>query len=1000
MRKIFTLLISFSFLSFGFSQNQTITGTVTGVDSNETLPGVSILVKGTTTGAITDYEGKYRITAEKGNILIFSFVGYLNKEVTIEDQAVINIILVPNIEDLEEVVVIGYGTQRKSDITGSVTSIRTDDFNPGPVVSIHNYLQNTAPGVVLLQSSSQPGGGFDVKIRGTSSLLGDSGPLYVIDGLPITSETTEPGSSSRYRSSPEKNPLNGINPDDIISIEVLKDASATAIYGARGANGVILITTKSGKPGKLTVDYAGSYSLQHLDNEYEMLNAKQFAKLSNEYRQEQNPGADPIYSPVEINKLSDGTDWMDEITRLGAINKHQISLSGGISNFNYYASVNYFNHKGIVDVSQIERFSGRFNATYQPVKNVKIGANIIGTNMHDIQVPFGGTDIGGPEFSGLFDNTRRWSPLVPVYQSDGSYSRHPVIDNIPNPVSLLEVDDQIVNNRLLGTSFIEYTLLESLTAKINLGFDRSKSIRESFIPTTVIRGEQANAEAETANTQVHNMLSEFTLNYNTELMGNKLNVLVGNTFQQFDNEADNLLLSNFADHANSIDQIQYADTLSDTRSKERSRLLSYLGRANYNIQDKYLFTLSFRADGSTKFGPNNKWGYFPSGAVAWNIHNEEFFNSKVIKKLKIRASYGQTGNQEIGNKRSQSLYSYSRRVVIGGVPVTGLASIRPENKDLKWETSTQLNLGLDITLFEGRMQSTLDVYRKITSDVLLDFFLPATSGYEVITVNAGEILNRGVELGITTVNIDKDLQWRSSFNFAYNKNNWLDRAGYYPVGKEVEEEDAVLNGIYGYVVEGIFKSQTEIDASNQPNASPGMFKFKDISGDGEITPADRTLLGKNDPDYTLGFNNRFNYKKFDLSFFLQGIIGREKNNTTLAELENIKNLLSGYNKSNTILDRWTPDNPDGTVHSSEAPTEGGDNYGNSVYIQDASFLRLRNITLGYTSGSISFINSLRIYADVQNLLTFTPYEGLDPETEEFMQYPNAITYTIGFNVTF
>lgn len=1000
MKKILTLLIFFSFISFGYSQMQTITGTITEGDSNETLPGVSILVKGTSTGAITDYEGKYRITVEKGDVLIVSFVGYLDKEVTIKNQAVINIILVPDIEDLEEVIVIGYGTQRKSDITGSVTSIRTDDFNPGPVLSINNYLQNTAPGVVLLQSSSQPGGGFDVKVRGTSSLLANNGPLYVVDGLPISSYSAEPGSSSRYRSSPDKNPLNGINPDDIISIEVLKDASATAIYGARGANGVILITTKSGKTGKLVVDYAGSYSLQHLDNEYEMLTAKEFATLSNEYQKEQNPDFDPIYSPAEINKFANGTNWMDEITRLGAINKHQVSLSGGKSNLNYYASINYFKHKGIVNISQIERFSVRFNGTYQPVKNVKIGANVIATNLHDIQVPFGGTDIGGPEFSGLFDNTRRWSPLVPVFQNDGSYSRHPTIDNIPNPVSLLEVDDQIVNNRLLGTTFIEYNPIESLTAKINIGFDRSNSTRESFIPITVIRGEQANGEAETANTQVHNILSEFTLNYNTQLMGNNLNVLVGNTFQQFDNEADNLLLSNFADYTNSIDQIQFADTLSDTRSKERSRLLSYLGRANYNIQDKYLFTFSFRADGSTKFGPNNKWGYFPSGAVAWNIHNEEFFNSKVIEKLKIRASYGHTGNQEIGNKRSQSLYSFSRRAVIGGVPVSGLASIRPENKDLKWETSAQMNLGLDITLFEGRMQSTLDVYRKITSDVLLDFFLPATSGYEVITSNAGEILNRGIEFGITTVNIDNDLLWRSSFNFAYNKNNWLERAGYYPVGKEVEEENAVLNGIYGYVVEGIFKSQAEIDASNQPNASPGMFKFKDISGDGEITPADRTLLGKNDPDFALGINNLFSYKKFDLSFFLQGMIGREKNNTTLAELENIKNLLSGYNKSNTILDRWTRDNPDGTIHNSEAATEGGDNYLNSVYVQDASFLRLRNITFGYTVGSIAFINSLRIYADVQNLLTFTPYKGLDPETEEFMQYPNAVTYTIGFNVTF
>jgi TonB-linked SusC/RagA family outer membrane protein len=490
------------------------------------------------------------------------------------------------------------------------------------------------------------------------------------------------------------------------------------------------------------------------------------------------------------------------------------------------------------------------------------------------------------------------------------------------------------------------------------------------------------------------------MNYVSKIMGNEFTVLGGTTFQQFGSEGNNLLLSNFADHANSIDEIQYADTLSNTEWKVQPRLLSYLGRANYNIKDRYLLTVSFRADGSSKMGANNKWGFFPSGAIAWKVHNEEFFNLPAINQLKVRASYGQIGNQEIGNFRSQSIYSYSRRTVIGGVPVSGLASLRPENPDLKWETSIQANLGVDISFLKDRIQTTFDIYRKVTTDVLLDFYLPSTSGYDVITDNAGEILNRGVEFSITTVNVNKAINWTTSFNIAYNKNSWIERAGYYPVSKEIEAENAVVNGIYGYVADGIFKTQAEIDASQQPTATPGMIRFKDINDDGSITPSDRTLLGKNDPDFTLGLNNQVSYKNFDLSFFFQGMFGREKDNYTLAGLEDVQNLLSAYNKTTSILDRWTPSNPNGTIHSGVAASVGGDNYNNSIYIQDASFVRLRNVTLGYTLKSVKFIDNLRVYVDAQNLLTITNYGGLDPETDEFRQYPNAKTFTFGFNVTF
>jgi TonB-dependent starch-binding outer membrane protein SusC len=983
----------------GMSQS-TITGRVTDSADKETLPGVNILIKGTDRGTITDIDGGFSLKAKPEDVLVFSFVGYLPQEITIGSKSNIDVKMELDMKSLDEVVVVGYGTTKKSDITGAVSSVRTKDLNPGPVLSVSNYLQNTAPGVVMTQGSAQPGGGFSIKIRGTSSILGGNGPLYVIDGLPITSDDVQPGVTSRYRSSPPKNPLNGINPEDIVSIEILKDASATAIYGARGANGVVLITTKRGEKGKTNIDYSGSVSVQQVAKKYDMLSASQFMKVSNEEFLHQNPTANPLYSPSQINNAGAGTDWVDEVSQMGIINRHQVAMSGATEKLNYYVSGNFYNHRGIVQQSSLDRITGRVNLNYKITKAWSVGMNTVISHVVDHQIPFGATGGGGPEFAGLFDNSRTWSPLVSVRQTDGTYSRHPYVDNIPNPVSLLDVQDQITTNRVLGTVFTEYQIIPGLKAKVNLGFDQSHSEREALIPLTVIRGEQANGEAEFGSTDARNLLSEFTLNYETKLFGNDFSVLGGYTYQQFDNESNRLLLVNFADQTQNIDKITDADTITNQPFKEQSKLLSYLGRINYNVANKYLFTLTFRADGSTKFGTSNKWGYFPSAAVAWKIHEEAFFNSSFIEQLKLRGSYGQIGNQEIGNKRSQALYGITRRTVIGGSPVQGLTPKYPPNPNLKWETTTQLNIGLDMTMMSGRIQTSVDVYRKVTTDVLLNFLLAPTSGYESITSNAGAILNRGIEWAITSHNLTGELDWSTSFNFSYNKNSWQDRAGYYPTGKTVEGEHDVVGGTYGYQVLGIFKTQAEVDASSQPNAKPGMFHFKDVNGDNDITPEDRVLLGKEDPYVSLGLNNSFSYAKFDLNFFFQGMLGREKNNFTLAGLENVQSILRGSNKTVSVLDRWTETNTNGKIHSGALNTDGGDNYLNSVYVEDASFVRLRNVTLGYTTSGSKFIKSFRVYADAQNLLTFTKYKGLDPETSEFLQYPNARTYTLGLNVSF
>ncbi len=995
---LFSFLMLYTLVTFGQTQ---IEGKVVSSEDSQGLPGATVMVKGSTNGTITDIDGMFSLAAAEGDILVITYVGFIRKEMAVGTSNLIEVLLDLDMKALDEVIVVGYGTQKKSDITGSVASIRKADMNPGPVVSVSNLLQSTAPGVVLTQTSAQPGGGFDVKIRGASSVLGANGPLYVIDGFPVSSDNVQPGSSSRHRSSPPRNPLNGINPQDIVSIEILKDASATAIYGARGANGVVLITTKRGASKKLVMDYSSSFSIQQLDRDYEMLNASEFAQVSNEVFLNKNPSGDPIYSSAQINKAGEGTNWIDEITRIGTIHQQQIGANGSIKNLRYYASANYYQHKGIADVSALERIGGRTNVDYSKGK-LNTGVSVLFSRTNDRQVPFG-ANSGGAEFGGLFDNTRNWSPLLPVRDANGDFSVHPVRTLIPNPVSLLDIDDQINTNRILGTAFVQYEIASGLKAKINFGRDQSHSEREALVPLSVIRGEQANGEGEVGKTDSWSTLSEFTLTYDKELKNNsRLTILGGSTFQQFDMEGTSSFFVNFADQTTDFSKIQNADTLSTVPWKERSRLLSYLARVNYSYNDRFLFTFSFRADGSTKFGPNNKWGYFPSGAVAWKIHNESFFNSSFIEELKLRASYGQIGNQEIGNKRSQSLYNVTRRTVIGGVPIQGLAALRPDNPDLKWETTTQLNLGVDFAVLDSRIFGSLDVYAKVTTDVLLDFQLPGTAGFDAVTVNAGSIRNRGIEFSLTSKNMVGEFEWTSSLNYGLNKNQWKDRAGFYPEGKQIAVENGPLGGIYGYRVLGFFQNQAEINDSPDQSAvaiaSPGTFKYEDVNKDGAITPEDRVLLGNYDPKFTFGVNNTFNYKNFDLNFFFQGSVGRKKMNYTRAYLEDVDDITEGFNKSRAVLNRWTPENPSGTVPGADGILGGFAN--NSVYVEDASFLRMRNITLGYTFSDIKKVSNLRVYADIQNLITITPFKGTDPETDEFRQYPNAKTYTLGLSATF
>lgn len=946
-------------------------------------------------GTITDMNGEFSFLVPNETMgIVVSFIGYQPVEFSTIDQTYFEVYLAADAASLEEVVVVGYGVVKKSDLTGSVVSIRKEEFNPGPVVSISNQLQNTAPGVLMTQTSAQPGGNFSVQVRGQTSILGSNEPLYVVDGFPIANDDVAPGSSSIYRSAPSKNPLNSINPEDVISIEVLKDASAAAIYGARGANGVILITTKKGSRGS-EIGYASSYSVQEVISKYELLDGSDYARVSNEFSQ--LLGQPLIYSAAQINAFGQGTDWIDQTTRLGAIGRHQLSFSGNNELISYYLSGNYFDHKGVIKNTQLQRYSGRINLDAKLTDRLSLGTNTTLSQTDDSQVHFSAP--GGPETNGLFDITQSWPSNVPVYDDDGNFSVHPVIPTqAPNLVSLLDISDRISTRRVLSSFFANYTFTNELQGKINVGADDVVSKRSGYIPTTVLRGQQVNGEGEISQNQTQNLLAEFTLSYNKSLGNSNLNVLAGYTYQAFSGEGFGTSATGFSSQISNINNLSTASVFLPSYSyKYASRLLSYISRVNFDIANRFLITATFRADGSTKFGANNKWGYFPSAAVGWKIHNESFFKSRLIEELKLRLSYGQIGNQEIGNKLSQSLYVPTRPFILGTESAlhSGLSPSRPPNEDLKWETTTQYNLGIDLSLLQGRLQTSIDLYRKITHDVLLNFPLPGTSGFESVTTNAGSLSNHGLEVKLNIVLIDAGLRWNSSVNFAYNQNRWKDRAGLPFAG--YEQEFGPVQGLYAFVVDGIWQLEDDIQNSPQPESVPGQFRFRDVNNDRDITPEDRVLIGSQIPTYTMGLNNTLNYKHFDLSFFFQGIFDVYQHNNARASLNNINNILFGRNKSVQVLNRWTPENPSHTIPSGIVNTVGDDFY-NSLYIENASFIRLRNLTLGYTPAINKVFRSLRIYADVQNLLTITKWTGLDPETGE--QYPNARTYSLGVNLTF
>jgi len=1011
-------------------QDVAITGTITDT-KGEALPGVTVSIPGTTKGTASDLQGKYTISVPEGSVLVFSFIGFETQNIPIGDRSVIDVVLREDLESLEEVVVVGYGTQRSQDVTGSVASITMENVENLPVSGFDQALSGQIAGLQISTSNGIPGGGPQVQLRGVGAIGAISQPLYVVDGFALSSTSNQ-----------ISNPMNDIAPQDIRSITVLKDASATAIYGSRGANGVIIINTKKGSSGETQVQVSAYSGVQVLPQRADpnLMNAREFATFKKESISDQilaNTGREAtideipeIYRNPEL--LGEGTDWFDEITQTAPIYNINVSLSGGNDKVRTYVSAGYFKQDGVVISTGYERYSIRANVDANLGKQLKVGINLAPTfSQRDKQIT-GGAGRGEQGFGEALVA----SPIPPVYNPDGTFNamiqEDPGTFPYPNPLmALREVDDQSQGIRLMSSAYAEYEILKGLTVRSTINADWQQGTRDFFHPSTVgylFQFPPTIPSATYFTSSNLNLLNENTLTYQINFEGgHALTGLLGYNIQHEATKSANFNGNDFPD--DDVKTFNAAARITGRTSAEEWALISYLARFNYSFKDKYLITATVRRDGSSRFGEDNRWGNFPSLALGWHLSQESFLKgSEKISDLKIRVSYGRSGNFQIGNYTYMSNVG-SSNYILGGSLVGGRIMNSLGNPILGWEKMREVNLGIDIGLWKSRLFLTLDFYKRNTEDLLLNTELPRSSGFSSAIENHGNIQNKGFEMAISSSNILRnDFTWVTDFNIAFNRNKVLELgATNTPIlaGSSYEGNPTNITMIgqplgmfYGFVFDGIYQNQEEIDRGPSfPGAVPGNMRVKDINGNGVINDIeDFEIIGNPYPDFIWGITNTLTYKGWDLRISATSQVGGSKIHSNQFSTH----LLDGlFNVSRNLIDRWrSPAQPgNGTV-----PTTNGTGYGrrmyrdiNSLFVQDNTYFWIKNVTLGYTlpkgiaNGTIS---SARFYASIQNGLLFTKYTG-NPEVTSYVEggsaltpgydsnpYPVPVIYSIGTNLTF
>ncbi|WP_373260295.1 TonB-dependent receptor [Phocaeicola vulgatus] len=995
---------------------------VTGIvkDANgEPIIGANVMVKGQSIGTITDIDGRFVLDAPKDAILQISYIGYITQDISVKGKNELAIQLKEDAQAIEEVVVVGYGSVKKSNLTGALSSVKMDEVPQVATTSVSNLLIGRVPGLSIRQTSASPNGSYDMVIRGSASIEAGNTPLYVIDGFP-------------------GGDINAINPGDIESVEVLKDASATSIYGARASNGVILINTKKGKVGTLNVNFKANTSFQTISNPYDMVDAKDYMNLSNAFFKEQwlydnkiapygntDPGtvtSSPkiAFTDEQIAAASNVTDWFDEITRTGILNEEGISIDGGTEKARFQFSLNHFGQKGVVVNSGVEKYMARLGLELDLNKWLTTGITASGSQTDQDNI----VQASSNDREGLIRSAMLYPQYLTVYDKDGNYTINPDHAGVGNPVSYKDLENKNSTFRILVNNYWNMKLAKGLDFRVSWGVNSSFAKASTYYPTTTLEGDAVNGKASITQQRKNDYLLDATLTYSKKLFGNhQLKVMGGYAYQKFISEKLYGANSNFVSDVFGSNNLQGGGDLTKAveSGKSITKYLSYFGRINYDIADKYLFTFTLRADGSDKFGADNKFGYFPSGAFAWRVSEENFMKKQnIISNLKLRLSLGQTGNAEIGGN-AYGFYATGSNYVFGNSLATGVSESQLPNSHLKWETTTEFNVGLDWGVLNNRLTGSIEYYQKTISDLLSARTVGTYYPVSTVADNLGKTQSRGFEVTLNSVNIrNKNLTWSTDLNFYGYKDKWKERNPFTTLSI-YEKETAPLHIAYGYLSDGLIQAGETV--SYMPGAPAGSIKVKDINGwlkddngnyildengkkqlsgkpDDAIDDADKVIVQRKAPDLSFGLGNSFTYKNFDLYFFFYGELGRQLNNQTRTTFLSVDRFRYSDNVTMDSFDRWSSTNQEGKYPSGlytkyETNTD--------FYIEDADFIRLKNITLGYTVPNKWFkgiIKRARLYFDAQNLFVITNYSGSDPETDSFTAYPNQRTYSFGIELSF
>jgi len=997
---------------------QTITGTVTDENGSE-LPGVSVLIKGTQRGTTTDAVGKYRLVLSDNNdILVFSFVGYLSQEIKIGSQTTLNVSLKPDTKALDEVVVVGYGTQKQREVTGSIATIQAGQLEDQPVGQFAQKLQGRIAGVQINQTSGAPGAGISIRIRGAASINAGNSPLFVVDGFPIVGG------------------INNINPNEIETFSVLKGASAAALYGSRAANGVVLITTKQAKPGKTSIQFSATYGVATVPQRgrAKLMNAKEFLQdrksiFEDKIKYEGWTGGIPeLYQNPEAY-TGKSTDWYEELLQPAGQNSYNLSLLSNKDNFSTATTLGYYKEEGSVINSDFQRFSLRSNNEYTVNKAIKVGVNIAPTfQVANNPMTSALNNSTGDGFYGVIYSAIITPPIFSPDDTNPDGTRKvsftgPGLFTFPNwKRSLEETTNKMNSTRLLSSAYIQAEFLNDFRFKSSVSIDLQSQKQRIFSPSTagtIFANAPKLATGAYATTNYTSWLTENTLNYNkTIAKDHSVEVLAGYSAQFFRQEYNALTGTSFPDDA--VSWIDAAAIRNGSSNSTEWSLLSMFSRLNYNLKGKYLLSASIRRDGSSRFGSENRWGTFPSISAGWIISDEGFAQRwKKLSYLKIRTEFGDAGNFNIGNY-SQFGNINSTNYVFGGSLVQGRSPSTIGNTQLTWETTRGFDIGLDVGLFKDRVSLTLDYYNKSTKNMLYQVDIPNGAGFSNIQDNIGEFHFWGYEFGATTKNLVGDLKWSTDFNISVNRNKVIKLGtnntpigglGEYSSGIWKTEVGLPMGQFYGYVFDGIYKNQAEFDAGPKHSTSKvGTMRMKDLNGDGVINTLDRTYIGNPSPQFLFGINNSLTYKNFDLNLVFSGAYGNKMYYSLAEWSETLEGI---FNVEIYMKDRWrSPENPGaGLVGRSLSGTTAFPRTNQDRLVLDASYLTLKNITLGYTLPKIRSVAKARIFLSIQQAFILTKYKGANPEASlnglsglsegvDVSPYPTPRTVAIGLNFNF